>query len=519
MFEAMAFVREHTRPGDWVYSNVISYDNSFLYLTSGRRSLLEGTSIYQLYFVQREATARINRFIDFAMTGDPTLLSPHSVNYAVLERKQLCLATCYGSDVFAANFFLFDVNSAYRKVFANDEYVIYALTGRPQGDRIPPNPTALPLCNAGALSPRKAVDACTTLISSVRTFAPVEIPAILAARGRAYRQLQNPARAASDFDSALKLQPGDASVAIALADTHLAIGNPQQAIDDCTRGISANAGDPDLYALRGRAEVMSGRLADAIRDFGEALRWRPSDAAARFERASASIADGRYLEAASDLNDLQDSDEYVQRAALALDVIQHHLPFRVSTALNLLAGCTGTGHPAARVSNCTELLGDLRPVEPNGAARILVSRGQAFEQLGEIEQARNDFDTALQLDPHEAGAFAALAAVDLRSGDHSRALADYDRAIAFDEDSPDLRYLRGVLRSALGDTDGAIADFDSALRLDQSYASAYYERALAYEVKHDSTQAISDLQRALQYNPSLVDASTQLKALQAGRHP
>ena len=99
MFEAMAFVREHTRPGDWVYSNVISYDNSFLYLTSGRRSLLEGTSIYQLYFVQREATARINRFIDFAMTGDPTLLSPHSVNYAVLSEsnsasRHVTAATC-----------------------------------------------------------------------------------------------------------------------------------------------------------------------------------------------------------------------------------------------------------------------------------------------------------------------------------------------------------------------------------------------------------------------------------------
>lgn len=514
MFEALAFIRDHAQDGEWVYSNVTSYDNSFLFLTSGRRSLLEGTSIYQLYFVQREAAVRIERYAEFAATSDPALLSPPSVRYVMLYRGSKCSATCYGSDLFPANLSLFGGNSAFRKLFVNSDYEIFELTARPQTARMRLIERFLPVCKSGDLAPRTVIAACSKLIPALRGFAASELPPLLVTRGLAYRQQGDPNRALSDFRAAVGLAPGDLPAVRALAETYMAIGDVGQAIDASTRAIAVDDSAYELYILRGRVEMQSRHYADAIRDFSSALRWGPGDAEARLQRASAYAAAGRLLEAAGDLTQLEQDFQYRRQAAAALADLKRHLSFPLQPALDAFRGCTGSGSPTSRISECTTLLGIIPHGESNEISSILVRRGDIFDELDEVEQARGDFHAALEIDPHNAAAFAGLAAVDLKAGNRRQALLDYGKAISFDDHSPDLRYLRGSLRYAMGDTDGAIDDFDATLRLDQGYAAAYYRRAISYEVRREPARAASDLKAALLYNPNLTEAAAELKALQ-----
>jgi hypothetical protein len=124
MFDAIAFVRDRTSVGELVYSNSVS-ENQFWFLSDGRVSLLDGTSIYQLYFLQRSASRRIVRFSRFARTADMNDVSAFPFKFALLYIGTSCPALCYGDPVYPPNLQKFDADPNFRRVFENASYVVY----------------------------------------------------------------------------------------------------------------------------------------------------------------------------------------------------------------------------------------------------------------------------------------------------------------------------------------------------------------------------------------------------------
>ena len=124
LFDAVAFVRDRTSIGELVYSNLLSED-LFWFLSSGRISLLDGTSIYQLYLLQKESARRIRQFADFAITADMEDVEGFNFKYLLLYKGGICGKVCYGDQIFLANLGRFEEDPRFRLVFENAAYVVF----------------------------------------------------------------------------------------------------------------------------------------------------------------------------------------------------------------------------------------------------------------------------------------------------------------------------------------------------------------------------------------------------------
>lgn len=135
VFDAMTFLQAHTSAGERIFSNVSSSENAFWFLSSGRYSLMEGASIYQLYFMQKEAAVRMHNFADFALTADAKSLSPYGPKYLLLYKGADCLRIeCYGDKVIPTNLGAFDKNPFLHRVFENEFYRIFERTEAAQSE-------------------------------------------------------------------------------------------------------------------------------------------------------------------------------------------------------------------------------------------------------------------------------------------------------------------------------------------------------------------------------------------------
>ena len=89
-----------------------------------------------------------------------------------------------------------------------------------------------------------------------------------------------------------------------------------------------------------------------------------------------------------------------------------------------------------------------------------VSRGAAYLKLDLLDQARDDFDSAVIINP------------------------DYARAF----------HMRGLVHEKSGDDQHALADFDRAIDIDPEYGAAYYSRATLHAKMNNGTQAQRDIE-------------------------
>jgi hypothetical protein len=122
LFEAMRVVRDYTNVGDWIYSNVPS-ESQFFFLTSGRHSLLDGGSIFQLYYVQKSAARRIKQISKFAETADLKYVENYPFNLVVLYKSANADTSVFPP--VPTNFSAFAASPQFEQLWENDYYAIY----------------------------------------------------------------------------------------------------------------------------------------------------------------------------------------------------------------------------------------------------------------------------------------------------------------------------------------------------------------------------------------------------------
>ncbi len=133
---------------------------------------------------------------------------------------------------------------------------------------------------------------------------------------------------------------------------------------------------------------------------------------------------------------------------------------------------------------------------------VLVTRGQVESRRGNVAGAVRDYEAALKLDPRYAYALINLAAVRSMQGQSGAAIDLLDQAIAIDRRNPLAFYNRGYAEFALKQYDKAIADYSSAIEIEPRMGLAYNNRALSRAIAgSDLVAALADSDQALKLLP------------------
>ena len=100
-------------------------------------------------------------------------------------------------------------------------------------------------------------------------------------------------------------------------------------------------------------------------------------------------------------------------------------------------------------------------------ARVFELRGQAHEELGQMEAAEDDYRTALELDPGRPRSLTHLGALMVLGGDVDPGIELMEKGLALDPADESARYRLGVVASQAGRRDKAIEAFARACPSDQ----------------------------------------------------
>jgi len=165
-----------------------------------------------------------------------------------------------------------------------------------------------------------------------------------------------------------------------------------------------------------------------------------------------------------------------------------------------LADCRSSASGHDRIDACSRVIAssEFKPADRSTAHRI---RGSMRSQAGANEEAIDDFNSAIALDPDNDGAYSGRGTIRLISGNHAAAIADFNRAVALNPGLINYVMLRGHAFLIAGKLDDAIEDFNKVVQRNPVNAVALNNRGLAFRKKGDLERAIADYTAAIAASP------------------
>jgi tetratricopeptide (TPR) repeat protein len=126
--------------------------------------------------------------------------------------------------------------------------------------------------------------------------------------------------------------------------------------------------------------------------------------------------------------------------------------------------------------------------------------GLVRQTLGQLAQARADFDQALAIRPEYPEALVNRARCLLALGDPGSARADLDEALrhVVCPFAAVVLHNRAALRQSQGDLVGALEDWDGAVAADSEFVAAFFNRGMARKESGNLEGALADFDRALE---------------------
>ena len=128
--------------------------------------------------------------------------------------------------------------------------------------------------------------------------------------------------------------------------------------------------------------------------------------------------------------------------------------------------------------------------DADATAEIWYLRGNAYASLGETENARDAYKTALELDASLTDAQANLGVVLYELSDFEGAETQFRAVVEAQPNDADLHYNLGGVLLALGQLEEAEAELKLAISLDETLAEPYLGLGTLYELTGDNEAAI-----------------------------
>ena len=251
---------------------------------------------------------------------------------------------------------------------------------------------------------------------------------------------------------------------------------------DCNSCISRNPFIVNAYQVRGLTRVYQERYEDAIKDFRAGLRFDPDNNGLRHNLILCLARSGN-------------NDE----AMLATDTLIASSP-RYAPAMAMRSDLLWEQGDSAGALEWVNKALDINKYD----ADMLHHRGVMLARMERYEEAEQDLDRVVYLNPGDAGAYITRAMVRYFRDNLNGALADYDMSITIDPGNINGHYNRGNLRAQVGDDNRAIEDFDVVIDAEPNNMLALFYRGVLRESTGDYRGAEQDITKVLEEYPNFI---------------
>jgi tetratricopeptide (TPR) repeat protein len=136
--------------------------------------------------------------------------------------------------------------------------------------------------------------------------------------------------------------------------------------------------------------------------------------------------------------------------------------------------------------------------------------GNALVQKGQVDEAFEQFQKALEINPHYVEARSNLGAALFQRGDVDDAVAQYKKALEINSNYAQANYNLGLALFQKGQVDDAIGQYKKAVKINPYYPEAHNTLGNALFQKGQLGEALEQFQKALEINPNYVNAHYNL---------
>lgn len=126
----------------------------------------------------------------------------------------------------------------------------------------------------------------------------------------------------------------------------------------------------------------------------------------------------------------------------------------------------------------------------------LYNRGRTYEELGQLDKAREDFLLVLKLDPEHIDGHLSLGNIAYREKQYAEAVDYYKSAAKLQDRNATAFYLVGRAYTKLGKLEEALKAYNSSISLDKGNSSAYLGRGVVYANMNRMGKACTDFRAA-----------------------
>lgn len=210
------------------------------------------------------------------------------------------------------------------------------------------------------------------------------------------------------YSEALKYDPTTIEAYNGRGQAYFQLKQIPQALDDFTNAIEAGIVTPKLFLNRGKCLVMLSRPAEAIPDLSRSIELEPKSAETYYFRAVAFEKTG-------------DSENAIRDYGSAIQLNPNYVEALVNRGLQHYNG----GRPGEAIADYTSAL---RIAAQQVQPMILVNRANAFLQTGKLNEALEDANKALSVNPNYPRAYQTRGAIFTRLGQPDKAQADLQKA-------------------------------------------------------------------------------------------
>ncbi len=136
--------------------------------------------------------------------------------------------------------------------------------------------------------------------------------------------------------------------------------------------------------------------------------------------------------------------------------------------------------------------------------------GGTYAKQGRLDEAIQEYLTALKLQPNYPGAHNNLGLAYYNQGRPEEAIKEFTAALRLNPDFAEAHYNIGLVYYSQGRLDEAIQEYTTALKLKPDYLEAHQNLAGVYYHQGRMDEAIQELMTALRLNPNLPDTHYNL---------